>query len=54
MWTGGAPLQFSSFNRTQESFIKSPTALGEGQNLCVTFFVEPVFEHCENGDRSTA
>ena len=41
MWTGGAPLQLSSLNRTQLMFSRSPTALGEGQTLCVSFLWNP-------------
>ena len=54
MLTGGAPLQLSSLYRTQLTFSRSQTAVGEGQTSCISFFVERVFAHCQNGGRAKA
>jgi len=35
--TGGAPLQLSSLYRTQLTFSRSQTAVGEGQTSCFSF-----------------
>ena len=37
MLTGGAPLQLSSLYRTQLTFSRSQTAVGEGQTSCFRF-----------------
>jgi len=41
MRAGGAPLQLSSHKMTQLTFSWSPIALGEGENLCVSFLWNP-------------
>ena len=37
MLTGGAPLQLSSLYRTQLTFSRSQTSVGEGQTSCFSF-----------------
>ena len=37
MLNGGAPLQLSSLYRTQLTFSRSQTAVGEGQTSCFSF-----------------
>jgi len=37
MLTGGTPLQISSLYRTQLTFSRSQTAVGEGQTSCFSF-----------------
>ena len=37
MLTGGTPLQLSSLYRTQLTFSRSQTAVGEGQTSCFSF-----------------